>query len=388
MCSYCGQRCRGRYDKQVCRVRDLSLAGWRIYLEYERWRVNCSGCGGVHVEHLDWLANNSRYTQRFATHVGRLCRDMPNNKAVAEMERLHHGTVKALDTLYMQEQVDRAGLPAPRAIGVDEISIRKGHNYRVIVSDLERARPIWVGGEGRKETDIDLFFKALGGKKSARIKLAAMDMWKPFRNSVIHNAPNARIIFDKCHIMRHLSKALDEVRRGEYKRLSGKDRSYIKGQRYTLLSRRENLSLDGRRALKKLLQANRRLNTAYILKEAFGQLWDYRTERGARAFFTRWKDSLKWQRLHPYQKFESGDSAARLFPAYSLTARAIARRRRSSPVPRPSSEGVVPNRSTNRPPVDKERESISLRVSSFQLHKRCFPTMRRSVRRSSGSSAI
>ena len=302
MCSYCGQRCGGRYDKQVCRVRDLSLAGWRIYLEYERWRVNCSGCGGVHVEHLDWLANNSRYTQRFATHVGKLCRDMPN-KAVAEMERLHHGTVKALDTLYMQEQVDRAGLPAPRAIGVDEISIRKGHNYRVIVSDLERARPIWVGGEGRKETDIDLFFKALGGKKSARIKLAAMDMWKPFRNSVIHNAPNARIIFDKFHIMRHLSKALDEVRRGEYKRLSGKDRSYIKGQRYTLLSRRENLSLDGRRALKKLLQANRRLNTAYILKEAFGQLWDYRTERGARAFFTRWKDSLKWQRPHPYQKF-------------------------------------------------------------------------------------
>ena len=195
------------------------------------------------------------------------------------------------------------GLPAPWAIGVDEISIRKGHNYRVIVSDLERARPIWVGGEGRKETDIDLFFKALGGKKSARIKLAAMDMWKPFRNSVIHNAPNARIIFDKFHIMRHLSKALDEVRRGEYKRLSGKDRSYIKGQRYTLLSRRENLSLDGRRALKKLLQANRRLNTAYILKEAFGKLWDYRTERGARAFFTRWKDSLKWQRLHPYQKF-------------------------------------------------------------------------------------
>ncbi len=258
----------------------------------------------MHVEHLDWLANNPRYTQRFATHVGQLCRDMPN-KAVAEMERLHHTTVKDLDKLYMQEQVERAGLPAPRAIGIDEISIRKGHNYRVIVSDLERARPIWVGGEGRKETDIDLFFKALGAKKSARIKLAAMDMWKPFRNSVTNNAPNARIIFDKFHIMRHLSKALDEVRRREYKRLSGEDRSYIKGQRYTLLSRRENLSLDGRRALKKLLQANRRLNTAYVLKEAFGQLWDYRTERGARAFFTRWKDSLKWQRLHPYQKFAS-----------------------------------------------------------------------------------
>ena len=87
--------------------------------------------------------------------------------------------------------------------------------------------------------------------------------------------------------MRHLSKAPDQVRRNEYKRLSCKDRSYIKGQRYTLLSRRENLSLDGRCAFKKLLQANRRLNRAYDLKEAFGQLWDYRTERGARAFFKR-----------------------------------------------------------------------------------------------------
>ena len=246
----------------------------------------------MHVEHLDWLAKNPRYTQRFARHVGKLCRDMPNQR-VAEMERLHHSTVNDLDKRYMQKQVERAGLPAPRAIGIDELSIRKGHNYRVIVSDLERGRPIWVGGEGRKEADMDLFFQALGEKKSARIELAAMNLWKAFRNSVRKNTPEVRIIFDKFHIMRHLSKALDEVRRSEYKRLNGKDRRYIKGQRYTLLSRRENLSLDGRRALKKLLQANRRLNTAYVLKERFGQLWDYRTERGARAFFERWKDRLK-----------------------------------------------------------------------------------------------
>ncbi len=278
------------------------MAGWRIYLEFKRWRVHCPRCHGVHVEHLDWLAKNPRYTQRFARHVGRLCRDMPNQR-VAEMERLHHSTVKALDTLYMQKQIELAGQPAPRAIGIDEIAIRKGHNYRVIVSDLERGRPIWVGGQGRKEADIDLFFQAVGEKKSARIELAAMDMWKAFRNSVRKNAPRARIIFDKFHIMRHLSKALDEVRRREYKRLTGKDRRYIKGQRYTLLSRRENLNLDGRPALKKLLQANRRLNTACVLKERFGQLWDYRTERGARAFFERWKDSLKWQRLEPYRKF-------------------------------------------------------------------------------------
>jgi transposase len=99
-----------------------------MYLVFERWRVNCPRCGGVHVEHLDWLAQNPRYTQRFALHAGKLCRDIPN-KAVAEMECLHHSTVKGLDKLYMQQQVTRAGMPASRAIGIDEISIRKGHNY-------------------------------------------------------------------------------------------------------------------------------------------------------------------------------------------------------------------------------------------------------------------
>ena len=67
----------------------------------------------MHGEHLDWLAKNPRYTQRFAMQVGKLCRDMPN-KVVAEMERLHHSTVKDLDKLYMQKQVELAGLPAPQ----------------------------------------------------------------------------------------------------------------------------------------------------------------------------------------------------------------------------------------------------------------------------------
>ena len=83
----------------------------------------------------------------------------------------------------------------------------------------------------------------------------------------------------------------------------GKDRRFIKGQKYTLLSHKENLTLGGRRSLKQLLQANKRLNTAYVLKESFGQLWDYQTEGWARRFFENWKDALKWQRLKPYEEF-------------------------------------------------------------------------------------
>jgi hypothetical protein len=85
----------------------------------------------------------------------------------------------------------------------------------------------------------------------------------------------AAVLFDKFHVMRHLGEALDKVRRAEYHRLSGKDRAFVKGQRYTLLSRWEHLSLPGRRALRKLLAANKRLQTAYLLKESFRQNPDY-----------------------------------------------------------------------------------------------------------------
>ncbi|MGH9623907.1 MAG: transposase, partial [Bryobacteraceae bacterium] len=64
-----------------------------------------------------------------------------------------------------------------------------------------------------------------------------------FRNSTSRNAPQAAILFDKFHIIRHLGEALDKVRKSEYYRLSGRDRRYIKGQKYTLLSHRENLTL-------------------------------------------------------------------------------------------------------------------------------------------------
>jgi transposase len=82
-------------------------------------------------------------------------------------------------------------------------------------------------------------------------------------------------MFDKFHIVKHLGDALDAIRRSEYKRVTGEDRSFIKGQRYVPLSRRENLTDDGRENLERLLPANARLSIAYLLREQFEQLWDY-----------------------------------------------------------------------------------------------------------------
>ena len=283
-------------------MRDLSCGDTRVYLELDVRRVACSDCQGVKTERLDWLADHPFYTQRFAFYVGRRCRDS-SLKAVAQELHLDWKTVKELDQQYMREQLRRVGCPAPRVIGIDEVSIRKGHTYRIVVSDLERRRPIWFGGQDRSEASLDQFYAWVGSQKCRRLRLAVMDMWTAFYNSTRRQVPQAAILYDKFHILRHLGEALDQVRKSEYARLTGTQRRFIKGQKYTLLSHQENLSLEGRRALKELLRVNRRLQVAYLLKESFGQLWSYQREGWARRFFENWKAALKWQRLRPYEKF-------------------------------------------------------------------------------------
>jgi len=272
-------------------VRDLSCGDRAIYLDVEIRRVACRRCHAVKQERLDFLADSPFYTKRFAFFVGRRCR-ASTIQDVARETHLNWKTIKALEMQYLREQLRRAGRPGPRAIGIDEISIRKGHTYRIVVSDLVRRRPIWFGGTDRSEASMDQFFTWLGPPKSGRIQLAVMDMWKAFGTSTRRNAPGAKILFDKFHVMRHLGVALDAARKREYARVTEKDRRFIKGQKYTLLAHREHLTLEGRQALKLLLTANKRLHTAYVLKESFGQRWDYQREGWARRFFDQWREAF------------------------------------------------------------------------------------------------
>src|ERR1700730_11694762 len=207
VCDCCGRVQTGWYDRRVRQVRDLSSAGFRIVLEFEVRRVACRRCGAVKREGLDFLADNPHFTKRFAFYVGRRCRQASIRDVACEL-KLDWDTVKTLEMQYMRAQLKRASTPGPRAIGIDEISVRKGHSYRIVVSDLVRKRPIWFGGTDRSEASMAAFYDWLGLKRSRKIKLAVMDMWKPFRNVTKDKAPQAAILFDKFHIMRHLGEAL------------------------------------------------------------------------------------------------------------------------------------------------------------------------------------
>ena len=293
---------RGWYDRTRRRARDLPCGPYRIYLDPEVRRVECRRCGKVKRKRLELLLENALHTERVARYVGRRCRTGTIDDIAKEMN-LDWRTVKRMEMRYLRMQLVRAAKPSPQALKIDEVSIRKGHVYRIVVRDLHRQRPIWFGGKDRSEQSMDELYRLLAEKKARKVRLALMDMWKPCRNSTTRHAPQAAILFDKFHILRHLGDALDKVRKQEYARLSGKGRAFIEGQKYALLAHPHNLEGSARKNLKRLLAATKQLNTAYLLKESFRQIWYYRSEAWARKLFENLRAQLKWQRHKSYEKF-------------------------------------------------------------------------------------
>jgi transposase len=135
----------------------LSWADYRIYLNLEVCQVNWRQCGTVKRERLNFLVENALHTKRFAVYVGQRCLGGTARDVVA-MLRLDWQTVKRLEMPYLHEQLRRVWIPGPKVIGIAEISIRKGHTYRIVVSDLERHRPIWFSGNDRSRESMDKFY--------------------------------------------------------------------------------------------------------------------------------------------------------------------------------------------------------------------------------------
>jgi transposase len=169
VCSVCGFSWSGFGDKRVRRVRDLSSGLSPVYLLFDLRRVDCQRCKRVKTEKLDWLADNTSFTRRFAALVGRMSRECTVSEVARELGLDWH-TVCDLDMTYMREQLELAGEANPLVLGIDEISVGPRHQYRIVVSDLERGQPIWFGGTDRKEASLALFFRELGPAKCKKIR--------------------------------------------------------------------------------------------------------------------------------------------------------------------------------------------------------------------------
>ncbi len=301
ICDGCGQIVSGIKDRAIRQYRDKPVFNWKVFLRVFRRRVNCPRCG-VRSERFSFVDGRSQFTRRFERMVFEDSMQQTIAAAAEKHDVSWHQAARMEYSILERYDRYRGPLRNIRWLGVDEICFGRMNNMYTIVSDLEKGAVIGVA-DGHQTISLDAFFKTAGPAFCQSVEIVCMDMWKAFRASVTSFCKNAKIIFDKFHLIRHLNEAIDEIRRSEFFRQGGEKRELVRGKRWLFLRRWFNLSIEQKGLLKETLALNKRLNTAYYLKEIFGSLWLYTKRAWALKFLDRWEAELKWQRLKPLEDF-------------------------------------------------------------------------------------
>jgi transposase len=177
-------------------------------------------------------------------------------------------------------------------IGVDDFSIRKGHEYMTIFTDLETGR-ILHAVEGRSKDDIRPFIEKLS-RNARKLKAIAMDMSRSYCFAVREWLPRVDIVFDRYHIMALMNNALDEIRRAHQNELDKIGKQTLKGNRFLLLRNYADLKPDRKARLDELLQANQPLFVAHSMKEQLRLFWEGNDLKGAMEFLDVWcRDAMQ-----------------------------------------------------------------------------------------------
>ena len=213
------------------------------------------------------------------------------------------GTIKDIHKMALNKRYNNTPVRHLRYLGIDEIAVRKGHNYLTIVVDLETGQVIWAA-EGRKANSLEPFLEKLK-RSRAKIKAIAMDMWPAYINTVLKYYPYNLIVFDRYHIISAYNRVLDELRRKEISEAPGIHRGIYAGVRYLLLKGKEKIqdNFTARAKLETLLRLNKTLSIAYILKEELRDLWKGNSRKEDAQYLMNWLYKAWSSGIKPVMKF-------------------------------------------------------------------------------------
>lgn len=289
------------YDHAERRWRHLDTCQFTTILCARVPRVTCP-THGVTTVRVPWAEPGSRFTLLFERlAIAWLKEATPT--AVARRLGLTWDEARGI-----QERAVRRGLarrtPAPVArLGIDEKSFLKRHQYVSVVVDLDRACVLHVADD-RKAESLVPYFSALSAEERDGIAAIAMDMWEPYRKTVREQVPgaDAKIVFDKFHVLQHVSAAVDQVRKQEHKALAASGDATLKGTKYAWLRNPATFSRTAWREFAALRESTLQSARAWALKESLRRLWDYTYVGAARTFFRRWYWWATHSRLAPMIK--------------------------------------------------------------------------------------
>lgn len=296
-CPKCGIKGCKVHDTHPDRKRHLNFHDYRCCLHARVPRVICPNCGVITVD-VPWGRKHSGFTYEYEMKILSLARAMPISK-VADFLHENFDRVFHIVTYYVNLAVSNSNYSQVYSIATDETSCKRGHKYITLVVDLEKRRIIFAT-PGKDHTTIDRFKEFLERHKGdpAKIIEGCCDMSQSFIKGLKENFPNISIIFDKFHVMKMMNEALNEVRREEQK-----ENNVLLKSRMFWLKNRENLKVEEKSQLDKLLQMNLKTARAYRLKLDLQELWKMLDPDAAQRFLKHWFWRATHSRLKPIREF-------------------------------------------------------------------------------------
>jgi transposase len=297
-CPECGAPCPN-YDRSEERTwRHLDTCQYQTIIAARIPRIQCVEHGIRRIQ-VPWAEKRSRFTALFEALAIRLLRET----TVLGLTRLMNVSwheAEGIQRRAVKRGLDRRGDEPIRALGIDEKSFQKRHEYVTVAVDLDGECVWWVGDHRRKET-LDRFYTDELAQRVDEIEEVVMDMWPPYIRSTRTHVPEGKekIVFDKFHVVRHLVDAVDRVRRKEHNELRTRGDTRLAGTKYWWLKGPATRSDDDARQIRRLTRAGLKVGRAWAIKEAALKLWTYQSETWARRYFKRWYFWATHSRLEP-----------------------------------------------------------------------------------------
>lgn len=287
-CSACGSRDVIRRGSQNRWFRNVPFGAHLTLVIVDLPRVECRACHVVRQIEIGFAAPRRGYTKALARYILDLARHM-TIKDIAEHLLLGWDTIKEIVKTDLAKHYAKPPLAGVRQLAIDEVAVGHGHRYFTVVLDLDSGRVLFVG-KGKGTEALLPFWRRLK-RARAQVTAVAIDMSPAYQSAVEAHLPDAQIVFDRFHIVKLLNEKLSELRRQLYRQATDDlDRQVLKGTRWLLLKRPENLDLkrNERGRLEEALKLNESLATAYYLKEDLRELWNQPGKAAARRFLQSW----------------------------------------------------------------------------------------------------
>src|SRR5262252_3667255 len=286
------------HDTQTKRPRHLNFFQHECYLEVRTPRVKLPDGRVVQIE-PDWFGKLSGFTLLFEALVLAMAQQMTFS-AVAGLVGESWHRVHAICSRYVNLAVAEADLSAVTAVAIDETSCRRGHNYLTIAADTDERKVVFVT-EGKDTKTVADFAADLAAHKGSaeQIRSVSIDMSSAFIKGVADHLPEARITFDKFHVVAHASAALDQTRR-----LEQRDDPSLKGLRWTLLKDRNRLSAEARADLDSLITqaTSKRTARAWLYREHLRDILDRKQINVVTAMLRQWCTNVMRSRVAPMKE--------------------------------------------------------------------------------------